>query len=319
MAKSKIKWTTYSLNRWIGCTEISEACDNCYARELNARRDTSAWSKGPDGKGAWGAGVPRYATSAGTRNAPMKWNRKAAKQRAHAEAEGLDWHRPRVFCYSLADVLDTELPKDDLRELLAMALACPELDFLLLTKRHNQLHRIPTTLEELTGKRTAPNVWLGVTAENQKWWDIRVACLMATDAAVRWVSVEPMLGPVAMGALRPDVIVVGGESIMHAGQTARPQHPNWARCLRDECLMGARRVGFSFKQHGHYATRPQAPLAVDAWLKRHSEDEVTRLAVDLGHGVLAYPVGADAAGQLLDGGNYEEGPGGVPWEGGDHE
>lgn len=322
MAISKIKWTTYTLNRWIGCTEVSPACDNCYARELNARHGwatdgtfrTSADGKRQVPVGVWGKGKPRYATSAHTRNNPTRWNRKATRDRLEAEKAGLPWHRPRVFCYSLADVLDTELPKTDLAELLTMALACTELDFMLLTKRHTELHRVPTVLHVLSAKTTAANVWLGVTAENQKWFDRRVEVLMATPAAVRWVSAEPLLGPIRMGDLVPDMMVVGGESIERDDQTARPMSPLWVRDILGDCLDN--KVGFSFKQWGHYVTRDQNRGAVAAWDNAHPNGKGCVANHDIEDGQIYYPVGADAAGHLLDGQTWEQAPRGTAeWKG----
>jgi protein gp37 len=318
MAESKIKWTTYTYNRWIGCTEVSPACDNCYARELNARHGWATdgtMRPSADGKrqvpvGVWGKGQPRYATGAHTRNNPHRWNRKAKKDREAAEAAGLPWDRPRVFCYSLADVLDTELPKSDLPALLGITIDCPELDFMLLTKRHTELHRIPTLLEERLGSPTRPNIWLGVTAENQTWFDRRVEVLMATPAAVHWVSAEPLLGPIRMGTHTPDLMVVGGESIERADQTARPMNPYWVKDLRDECTY--KQVGFSFKQWGHYVTREQNREAVAAFEAAggHAENPWKE-------GLLVYPVGADKSGHMLDGQEWEQAPRGTAeWKGG---
>jgi protein gp37 len=115
-----------------------------------------------------------------------------------------------------------------------------------------------------------PNVWVGVSVENQKWADIRIPALLDTPAAVRWISAEPLLGPVVLApgwltqlrSLRPglDWCVVGGES----GSGARPMHPDWARSLRDQCLAAG--VPFHFKQHGQHAPVHDKPAHGDLWL-----------------------------------------------------
>lgn len=178
---SKIEWTDHTFNPWIGCTKVSAACDHCYAEVSTPTRTLRA-----SGAETWGPHAPRKRTSAANWKKPLAWNRQAL-------ADGRSY---RVFCASLADVFDNHrsiLPewRDDLWRLIH---ATPYLDWLLLTKRPQNVPRIvPGWMEP----RSWPsNVWLGTTVENQTEADRRIPYLLAVPAAVRFLSVEPLLGPV---------------------------------------------------------------------------------------------------------------------------
>ena len=143
---SGIEWTTHTFNPWIGCTKVSAACDNCYAE---------AWDHRFGGE-RWGPRAPRTRTK--TWGNPVKWNR---------QAEGAA-ERPRIFCASLADVFDNHRSIQDTwrRELWALIDQTPNLDWLLLTKR-------PQNIVKLAPERwftggIPRNVWLGTTVENQE-------------------------------------------------------------------------------------------------------------------------------------------------------
>jgi protein gp37 len=153
-----------------------------------------------------------------------------------------------------------------------------------------------------------PNVWLGVSVENQQWADIRVRALLGTPAAVRFLSCEPLLGPVDLAkAIEPnfavsgwkdlsglDWVIVGGES----GRGARPMHPDWARSLRDQCTAAG--VAFHFKQWGEWVTEDQSPedivLPATSW--NHLGDGEPSI----------WKVGKGAAGRELDGRTWDEFP-----------
>ncbi len=258
---TKIEWADHTFNPWIGCTKVSPACDHCYAeRDMASRLHVVQW----------GAGQPRKRTSARNWNDPLRWN-------AEAERLGI---RYRVFCASLADVFDNEVPPAWRAELFALISMTPHLDWLLLTKRIGNVQK----MIEAPGMDTrglAPNVWLGATICDQAEADRDVPKLLATPAARRFVSMEPLLGPVDLeqacdiaeravcagtwdtmqepqrcaAALRHgsvrllDWVIVGGES----GPHARPMHPEWARSLRGECVGAG--VPFLFKQWGEWVPR----------------------------------------------------------------
>lgn len=216
---SGIEWTHHTFNPWIGCTKVSAACDHCYAE---------AWDRRFNGE-RWGPHAARTRTK--TWGNPVKWNRKA-------EAKGI---RYRVFCASLADVFDNHksiLPewRADLWRLIRET---PNLDWLLLTKRPQNAARFipPGLLGE------AQNVWIGTTIEDQTEFDRRVPHLQQIPARVRFLSCEPLLGPIDMGDMFGlDWIITGGES----GQQHRSTDPDWLRGLRDQCAAAG--VPFLFKQ-----------------------------------------------------------------------
>lgn len=239
---SGIEWTDHTFNPWTGCTKVSPACDNCYAE---------GWAK-RSGHVEWGPHGERRRTK--TWGNPVKWNRQAA-------AEG---RRLRVFCASLADVFDNHKSiqlawRDDLWKLIADT---PHLDWLLLTKRPQNISRfVPGWM----GPRSWPkNAWIGTTVENQEEADRRIPHLLSVPAQVRFLSCEPLLGPLDLTNMPvhrdyPDTrgnvlsrvsvfaphinwVITGGES----GPNFRSADPDWFRSLRDQCAAAG--VPFLFKQ-----------------------------------------------------------------------
>lgn len=281
---SAISWTDNTWNPWIGCTHVSEGCRNCYAEaDFDKRRHVAEW----------GPGKPRVRTSEANWKKPLAWNRKAEKNGT----------RPRVFCASLADWLDPEVPAEWLADLLALIFETPNLDWLLLTKRPELWRERLTNAYEwcfehgmkkdalncfiqawIQGREIPSNVWIGCTVENQKATS-RIPHLLQIPARVRFLSCEPLLGPVDLSAVeRPDDaymkshghtgavatidepddylywqkkgihwVICGGES----GPPARPMHPDWARGLRDQCVSAG--IPFHFKQWGEWAPGENAP------------------------------------------------------------
>ena len=223
---SKIAWTDSTFNPWIGCTEVTAECDHCYARDLAER-----W-----GWAEWGAGEPRHRTSAANWQKPRQWNRTAEKS----------GQRRRVFCASLADWADKEVPEDWRADLFHLIRETPWLDWLLLTKRHALAYRYLPAHPEV-------NIRIGMTIGDASTARLRLPALI--DLGRRgwqtFVSYEPALGPVdwpewlATGALH--WIIIGGES----GPQARPFDPQWARDTRDACQRAG--VPFFMKQMGERA------------------------------------------------------------------
>lgn len=271
--ETNIEWCDSTFNPWIGCTRVSPACDDCYAA-----RSTPARTLGV----MWGPGQPRRRTSDANWKLPGQWQRQAAA--FHAE----HGRRRRVFCASLADWLDNESPDGWLVDLLHLVHTTPDLDWLLLSKRIGNWQAQVTHAAGMAalsaGRQRWPglaewicdwldgkaprNVWLGATVVDQTEADRDVPKLLRVPAAVRFLSVEPMLGAVDLrdglavepdrgGGWRPKTkfgeapeinwVICGGES----GPKARPMHPDWARGLRDQCAAAG--VAFNFKQHGEWA------------------------------------------------------------------
>ena len=239
---SKIEWTDHTFNPWIGCMKVSDGCKNCYAEQLMDKRY---------GKVEWGPQGIRLRTSAANWKLPFKWNRLAKENKTRA----------RVFCASLADVFEDRPELEQWRmDLFQLIDLTPNLDWLLLTKRPENVKDM--LVRAGRGFQPLPDwVWLGTSVENQAAADERIPELLKIPARVRFLSMEPLLGPVdlnqwllsehgrrAIGAM-PGIswVIVGGES----GPQARPMHPDWARSIRDQCQAAG--VPFFFKQWGEYA------------------------------------------------------------------
>ncbi len=226
---SSISWTNHTFNPWWGCAKVSEACNICYAKIDAHRRGHDVWGKNAERRFF---GDTHWAE-------PLKWNRDAA-------SAGI---RSRVFCASMADVFEDRPDLVIHRERLWRLIAdTPWLDWLLLTKRpENVLKMVPW------GNDWPTNVWLGATVENQKCADERMPHLVKCPAKVRFMSSEPLLGPLDLSSwIKPGMpspihlIIAGGES--GAIAECRPTHPDWFRSLRD--FSAANSIAFHFKQWG---------------------------------------------------------------------
>jgi protein gp37 len=215
-ANSKIEWTDHTFNPWEGCTKVGPGCDHCYAEVRNAR-----FAGGQSIN--WGAGAPRRRTSESNWRLPLRWNAQKFYQcacgwRGHdvntegtsltaglpscPECDSMDLRdaRQRVFCASLADVFDNEVPREWRYDLLWLISNTPNLDWLLLTKRIGNAHQMLTEECARMGFPWSPkrwhNVWIGATICNQEEADRDIPKLLDVPAAVRFLSMEPLLGPV---------------------------------------------------------------------------------------------------------------------------
>lgn len=247
---SAIEWTDHTFNPWVGCTKVSPGCDHCYAEKWAKRSGLVTW------------GEDRRRTSIANWLKPLKWN-----------AAATNGARPRVFCASLGDVFDNEVPLEWRTALFRLIHDTPNLDWLLLTKRIGNVERALTVL----GEQLPPNVWLGITVVNQDEADRDIPKLLRVPAAVRFLSCEPLLSHILLDhdwltseyfthsedcdddlcALNGDEyscvgkvvnqpaidwVICGGES----GSKARPMDPEWAQKLKEDCE--AHSVPFFMKQ-----------------------------------------------------------------------
>jgi len=248
MQNSKIEWTDHTFNPWWGCIRVSPGCEHCYAETLAHRYGHAVWGPAKT--------TPRREMSENYWKQPIKWN--AAAMQAGTRA--------RVFCASMADVFEDHPQLPPIRaRLWDLIETTPMLDWLLLTKRPENFRAfLPSGFRS----QPPPNVWLGTSVENQQLADKRIPYLLDVPAVVRFLSCEPLLGPLDLDAyLYPhfaaddprheprrngvEWVIVGGES----GPGARPMHPDWARSLRDQAQAAG--VPFLFKQHGEYLPRSQ--------------------------------------------------------------
>lgn len=258
MSETKIEWADYTFNPWVGCSKVSPACKNCYAE---------GWAK-RSGLVKWGDQAERRRTSEANWRQPLKWNKQAKKA----------GERRRVFCASLADVFEdhsTIMPgwRADLGRLI---LDTPNLDWLLLTKRPENVMRLAPDFWIYFGGVISgfpKNVWIGTTVENQEMADKRIPELLKIPAAVRFLSVEPMLGPIDLlmsvngydrhGYRKPfhkalhDLhwVIVGGES----GPNSRTTQIEWLDGLIWQCRMA--QIPVFVKQLGAAFSDPENGIA----------------------------------------------------------
>jgi len=270
---SKIEWTDATWNPTTGCTRVSAGCDHCYIETTPPFRiEGRRFDK------------PGIGGKTGVRLHPDRLDKP------------LHWRKPRrVFVNSLSDLFHDDIPDEFIADVFAVMALSPLHTFQVLTKRPRRMQTLltsewwadfvrdraidavandPGDLPPLLAQSVLPNVWLGVSVENQEWADKRVPLLLETPAAVRFLSCEPLLGPVDLtkmkdesgcqcgpggeqglhepwcGTFSPlhehaiDWVIVGGES----GPKFRPLNLGWARSLRDQCV--AVGVPFFFKQVG---------------------------------------------------------------------
>lgn len=225
---TEIGWCDSTFNPWIGCTKVSAGCDRCYAEALMDTR----W-----GKVQWGPHGERKRTGESYWQQPLRWNAKAAR-------EGT---RQRVFCASLADVFDNQVNPSWRTDLFALICATPNLDWLLLTKRPENIAKM-LVVSNLSMPQH--NVWLGITAEDQDAFDHRWPILQRTPAAVRFISYEPAIGPLRLmkspdgfdGVAGLGWLICGGES----GSGFRDMPLRWEADIRRDCELAG--VPYFFKQ-----------------------------------------------------------------------
>lgn len=321
---SKIEWCDHTFNPWEGCQNVGPGCDHCYAEARNARFGGGAAVN-------WGAGAPRRRTS------PTNWRKPLAWSAAHAEFFAAYGRRQRVFCASLADVFDNAVDPAWRADLFDLIEKTPNLDWLLLTKRIGNVRAMVEEtaarrfdLECLHNPQLPHNVWLGATIVNQEEADRDIPKLLSMPARVRFLSMEPLLGPIDLRLearndiarwdgqgrdlplRRIDWVIVGGES----GPGARPMSIQWARSLRDQCASAG--VPFLFKQWGEWhpagirASGDPGRFAFGDYefdpTRFVQTDSYPRQFTQFGARCVLERVGKRAAGRLLDGHTHDEFP-----------
>lgn len=254
--KTGIEWADSTWNPITGCDKVSPGCDHCYAETFAER-----WRGAEGHYFEYGFDV---------------------QLRPDKLALPLRWTKPRkVFVNSMSDLFHEKVSDEYIARVFSVMACAERHTFQLLTKRHGRMRSLLNSeaFRELVFKCQAlelpgdvmgdywplPNVWLGVSAEDQKRADLRIPALLDTPAAVRFISAEPLLGPIDLSRFVEDDgekfdlpplswVIVGGES----GPGARPMHPDWARSLRDQCVAAG--VPFLFKQWGEWAPNQHPPL-----------------------------------------------------------
>jgi len=327
VARSKIEWTDSTWSPVRGCALVSAGCTNCYAM-----RQAHRFS---------GKGQPYEKLTKMTSHGPV-WTG-AARTVPERLDQPLRWRKPRrIFVNSMSDLFHEDVADDFIDDVFAVMALTPRHTFQVLTKRPERMRsyltsahgngtprrdgivkgrawsmlgQLPKYHHEDLIRRPWPlsNVWLGISAEDQATADERIPLLLQTPAAVRFVSLEPLLGEISFVGLfanpndwrdgtnaleEIDWLICGGES----GPHARPSHPEWFRSLRDQCQAAG--VPFFFKQWGQWAQwEPKFPAAnvkhIDLDGNLHDSPRLTEPIVR---------VGKKAAGRILDGRTWDEYP-----------
>ncbi|MEM7737642.1 MAG: phage Gp37/Gp68 family protein [Deinococcota bacterium] len=222
---TSIEWTDETWNPVVGCTKVSQGCKNCYAKTLHDKRHKAYL----DGKQ-----MPKqYAEPFET-----------IQLKPERLEQPLHWRNPRkIFVNSVSDLFHEQVPFEFIDRVFAIMAATPKHTYQILTKRPERMHLYLRNLY----KKPLPNVWLGTSVENQ---DVihRIDELRQVPAVLRFLSCEPLLGPLELDLHDIHWVIVGGES----GKDARPMHPDWARAIRDQCIEAD--VPFFFKQWGAYGS-----------------------------------------------------------------
>lgn len=335
---TKIEWTDATWNPITGCSIVDAGCTNCYAMQLAGTRLKHHPSR---------AGLTRETGGRPKWTGEVRFNKQWLDQ-------PLRWRRPRmIFVCAHGDLFHESVPDTWIDQVFAVMALAPRHTFQVLTKRPDRAAeylaysaRAATVLPvELLARNSIaaqrdhwplPNVWLGTSASDQASADLRIPQLLDCPAAVRFVSAEPLLGPLILsrlkfsggaeidalrgrdletGRLGPalDLVIAGGES----GRGARPMHPDWARSLRDQCVASG--VPFFFKQVGEWAVeidreRDDPDWRADYSRKFANEGQTRWLNIDGGSGFhgerfhVMRRVGKARAGRLLDGRTWDQMP-----------
>jgi protein gp37 len=280
--KSVIEWTDASWNPVTGCAEVSPGCDHCYAKRFAERF----------------RGVPGHPYEQGF----------DLTLRPERLDQPLRWRRPRrIFVNSMSDLFHADVPQAFIAQVWDVMVWADWHTFQVLTKRAERMERLISRAwgDELLRRKIyrnvleslepPANIWLGVSVESTAYYS-RIRHLQRTPAAVRFLSLEPLLGPLPHLPLEGiGWVIVGGES----GPGARPMHPHWVRDIRDQCQRAG--VPFFFKQWGEWR-------AMERWGEGDQTGHLGPPTVTLLDGCLLRRVGKHAAGRELDGRTWDEYP-----------
>ena len=288
MDKTKIEWTDATWNPITGCSRVSAGCEHCYAERLAGTRLKHHPSR---------EGLTRETKHGPVWTGEVNFNEQWLDQ-------PLRWKRPRrIFVAAHSDLFHERVPFNLLDAIFEVMRDSPQHTFQILTKRPERMKCY------LTG-RPLPNVYLGVSIESAAYVE-RCMPLRNTPAAVRFLSLEPLLGPVAPLNLRGiGWVIVGGES----GPGARPMHPQWARDIRDQCQ--AADVPYFFKQWGEWMELDDVPVPyeedqfrIKIWRDTEWVGGENVYSASLGpEDAIMARIGKKRAGRMLDGRTWDEMP-----------
>ncbi len=337
--KTGIEWTDSTWNPIVGCSVVSPGCTNCYAMKMAARIEAAGTA-------------PRYNGLTDETNAGPVWNGMVSLAPDKTLLQPLLYRKPRkIFVNSMGDLFHEAIPDAWIDRVFAVMALSPQHTFQVLTKRADRMRQylsarngmgnpalcdainaIPAQLGNRRGalEMPLPNVWVGVSAEDQRRADERIPLLLQTPASARFISAEPLLGPIDLDCpaidwmqypegngiigdcLKIDWVIVGGES----GSNARPMSIQWAREIRDQCARA--NIPFFFKQWGCWAPagfhRSEEPGRFAFGDYEHDRsamievDHYPRQFTKFGARSVMQWVGTKTAGRRLDGREHNEFP-----------
>lgn len=294
MNRTTIEWTDYTWNPVTGCTKVSAGCRECYAETMAKR----FWGK-------------RKFT-----HVQMYENRLW-----EPDLNAKKWRGKKVFVCSMSDLFHPDVTSSFIDDVLETIHNNPDTIFQVLTKRPERALEMLTGLPVARAIEVPPNLWIGVSCENQETANERIPLLLQIPAAVRFLSCEPLLGPIDIGKatqaggiefekkygkipygftwFRSNQIhwvIAGGES----GRNARPMHPDWVRSLRDQCAKAL--VPFFFKQWGEYIPFEQFSIDIKREIRSgNCNHKIEMFGADDGIIYHLHKVGKSKSGNLLDG------------------
>lgn len=299
-SKTKIQWTEATWNPVTGCSKVSEGCRFCYAERESHR-----------------FGFTKLPWIAANANTNVVCHEDRLKVPMH-------WKRPRmVFVNSMSDLFHENVPIKFMSKVFEVMSMTPQHTYQILTKRPKRMKTFVTAWiggyhhDESKGlvdgcRMPLKNVWLGVSVEDQKTADERIPILLNTPSAIRWVSAEPLLGPIEnMIGLHPDYetglhwVVVGGES-GRKDQQVRPMHPDWPISLRDQCVQA--HIPYFFKQWGEYLPLIEIQQRANKNLDFFSLTHDPKILSFENQSMEFWRVGKKAAGRILEGRQWNDYP-----------
>ncbi|MFF3730997.1 DUF5131 family protein [Streptomyces sp. NPDC002476] len=354
--RTSIEWTDVTWSPIIGCTRVSRGCEGCYAISTARIRSFNPNPKIADAYAGTTSNTDR-----------VDWTGKVnlLDERLLQPLSGAGiWCKPcKVFVNSQSDLFHEAVPEEFIARIFAVMASTPQHTYQVLTKRHGRMRALLNSKDFVAAVRAEthalnrdaalgrgqrwplPNLWMGVSVEDQRTANTRVPALLGTPAARRFISAEPLLGPVdltrisyrgdtayvvdaldgqygerephtsfwyGLAGLEPiDWVIAGGES----GPKSRPMHPAWARSLRDQCSKSRRRVPFLFKQWGEYRPfwrpdtdgRPSPEPAL--YVSAETGQALPEAEVpDTGSWQGVYRLGKKKAGNELDGRTWLQAP-----------
>lgn len=335
MSKSKIQWTERTWNPLAGCTRASEGCDNCYAAVMSHRLEAMALADIANGKSP-GKKAKYIGTTSKAKNGHIAFNGKINLD-YDAINEPHTWKKPvMVFVNSMSDLFHKDVRFEFIVKVFQVMVDTPQHTYQVLTKRPERMKGLVNLI--FPSESVPSHIWLGTSVENQEQANIRIPHLLATNAKIKFLSCEPLLGEINLNSSLGGTRWIGGQrgcrgthkgigtddcpKYLHhhhddrckkginwlicggeSGHNARPMNTNWARSLRDQCISAS--VPFYFKQFGEYI---DIDSAIAIGLTNSYDGKYSPYTYISSTSLPYLKVGKSKSGHVLDGKTWQEFP-----------